>query len=322
MNACIVGFGCIGPVHAEALKSIEGVSLYAVCDVVKDRAESGATKFNSKAYYNYEDCLLDANIDVVHICTPHYLHFDMIKKALDAGKYVVIEKPVTINKAELDYLIEKYETDRVFPIVQNRTNACIVRMKELISSNDYGNLKGVKGLVTWHRDAHYYNSESWRGKKEFEGGGVLINQAFHTLDIMVYLGGKVKSVQATMKNYSLVDVIDVEDTLDAYINFENGAKGIFYATNAYIENDSVQLELVFDKAKFLYRDNKLFLNEELICSDDSEFTGKKYWGNGHVKTLNEYYSNKSALSLSSVKNTMETIFAIYESAEKGNETII
>ena len=317
MNACIVGYGCIGPVHATALIHTDCATIYAICDIIKERADKGATEYGAKAYYDYDECLKDENIDTVHICTPHYLHFEMIKKALDAGKRVVAEKPVTIKKEELDFLFASYDTTKIFPIIQNRTNTCIVKMRELVSSSDYGKLKGIKGLVTWHRDETYYNSEAWRGKKETEGGGVLINQAVHTLDLMTLFGGKVKSVEATMKNYSLKDVIEVEDTVDAYITFENGATGIFYATNAYADNSSAQLELEFENARLSYIDRKLFVNGECVCEDESGFIGKKYWGKGHAKTLNDYYKGESTLSLVDIKNTMDAMFAIYESAESG-----
>ena len=317
MNACIVGYGCIGPVHAISIKHTECATIYAICDINKERADKGAQEYGAKAYYDYDECLKNENIDTVHICTPHYLHFEMIKKALEAGKRVVAEKPVTMKKEELKILWENYDTTKVFPIIQNRTNACIVKMRELMASNDYGKLRGAKGLVTWHRDETYYNSEAWRGTKEFEGGGVLINQSVHTLDLMMLFCGKAKCVEATMKNYSMKDLIEVEDTVDAFIQFENGATGIFYATNAYADNSAAQLEIEFEKARLSYIDRKLFVNGECVCEDGDGFIGKKYWGKGHANTINEFYTGKSKLTLADIKNTMDAMFAIYESAECG-----
>ena len=317
MNACIVGYGCIGPVHAISIKHTECATVYAICDIVKERADKGAEEYGAKAYYDYDECLKDENIDVVHICTPHYLHFEMVKKALEAGKQVVCEKPVTMKKEEFKLLYENYDITKVFPIIQNRTNDCIVKMRELIAENDYGKLKGAKGFVTWHRDETYYNSEEWRGKKATEGGGALINQSVHTLDLMMLFCGKAKCVEATMKNYSLKGVIEVEDTVDAYIQYENGATGIFYATNAYAGHTDPLVEVVFENARLTYNERKLFVDGKLVCEDGSGYLGKIYWGKGHANTISDFYTGKSKLTLADIKNTMDAMFAIYDSVESG-----
>ena len=320
INVCIVGFGAVGPVHAIALKNIDGVNIYAICDNKKEVADKAASEYGCKAFYDYDECLKDEVIDSVHICTPHYLHFEMITKALEAGKRVVCEKPIVMKKEELDVLFENYDTSKVFPIIQNRTNPSIVKLKELTGDNDYGCLKAVKGIVTWSRDEKYYNSADWRGTLKYEGGGVLINQAVHTLDLMVYLAGKIKSVSSAMSNHSLKGIIDVEDTVNSYIEFENGAKGIFFATNAYPVNSGVQLELEFENKRFLYYDGALFCEGEIIQADSDKTVGKIYWGNGHARTLKDYYENNSTLCVDDIKDTMHAMFAIYESAKSG-ETI-
>lgn len=321
-RACIVGYGAIGPVHAKALKNIKNVELYAICDIVKERADEGANKNGVKAYYDFEECIKDKYIDYVHICTPHYLHFDMITKSLDAGKRVVVEKPVVMKKEEFVTLLKRYDLTKIYPIFQNRTNTCIKKMKELISKNDYGKLNGIKGVLTWHRDENYYNSEFWRGTKKYEGGGVLINQAIHTLDIMSYFAKDAYSVSANMANYSLTGIIDVEDTVQAYIHYKNGAKGVIYATNAYVSNPSMQIEIEFEKADFIYINHTLFFNGQLVCKDSDKFSGKKYWGNGHENVLYDLYVNQSKFNLNDIKDTMFTLFAIYESANKRKEIVL
>ena len=320
MNICIVGFGAIGPVHADSINMIESVTLYGICDIVKERADKAAEKYGCKAFYSFDECLLDKNIDSIHICTPHYLHYDMIKKAIQANKKVVAEKPIVMKKDEFSALLKDYPDAPIFPIVQNRTNLCIKELKNIIDTDQsMGKLTAVKGILTWYRTAEYYNSSIWRGTKLYEGGGVLINQAVHTLDLMIYLGGKVSSVTASASNKSLRGVIEVEDTIDALLQYENGAKGIFYATNAYTSNSPVQLELEFENASFKYMSGKLYRDNELICTDDAKFLGKAYWGSGHERTLYDLYVNKSTLGLTDIKNTMYTMFAIYESAEKKEE---
>ncbi len=320
MNICIVGYGAIGPVHAESISLINGINLYGICDIIKERADNGAEKYNCKAFYSFEDCISDKNIDCIHICTPHFLHFKMIKKALSAGKKVVVEKPCVMNENELSELYEKYSDAPVFPIIQNRTNTCIQYLKNIIDNDiSIGKFIASKGILVWNRDENYYNSEEWRGTKLYEGGGVLINQAVHTLDLMIYLGGNIKNVTASMSNKSLKGIIEVEDTVDAFLEYENGAKGIFYATNAYPVNSSVLLELEFENASFRYTDGILYKNGKLICEDEKEFLGKSYWGIGHEKTLYDLYLNKKELNLNDIRNTMYTMFAIYKSAKSGDK---
>lgn len=323
MNAAVVGFGSIGPVHAQVINQCENAVLYGICDVDRQRAQKGAEEYNCKAFDSFDAIICDENVDVVHICTPHYLHYDMITKALDTGKKVVCEKPAVMTKKELDLLYSAYDTKKIFPIIQNRTNYCIKELEKKIKEDGKtGKLKGIKAIMTWGRDASYYSRDNWHGTKQYEGGGVLINQAFHTLDLMMLFGGKTKSVISSTMNHSLEGVIDVEDTVNAFIKFENGAKGVFFATNAYTRDSAVELEIHFENKTFLYQDGKLFADKELVCEDSQEYIGKKCWGSGHYKTLYDYYDNSSKLCLDDVKNTMETLFAIYESAEKQSEILI
>ena len=317
MKTCIIGYGAIGKIHAKILVKTQGVKLYSICDINKERADEGARKYGIKAQYSFEDCIKDPDIDCVHICTPHYLHFDMITKALDSGKRVVVEKPAVMKKSELDRLFLEYDVSKIYPIVQNRTNPCVQRMRDIIKNEDCGKLKGVKGILTWNRDKSYYDEAKWRGTKAFEGGGVLINQAVHTIDLMSCFAGKAKTVEATVSNKSLKDIIEVEDTVEAFIEFENGAKGVFYATNAYADNSSMQVELVFEKKLLQYINGKLFVDDEYICTDRTDFIGKRYWGSGHECVMEDYYVYGSDFCLNDVSNTMYTLFAIYESAEKG-----
>lgn len=319
-KVCIVGFGSIGPVHAKSLEGIKNVTISGICDIVKERADKGASQYGCKAFYSLEECLKDKEIDCIHICTPHYLHYEMIEQCLMAKKMVVTEKPVTMRKEEFSMLLSKYAGSPVYPVMQNRSNTCIAMLKEILEKDtEIGRLDTIKGILTWHRDANYYQNAAWRGIKAYEGGGVLINQAVHTLDLMIYLAGNVKSVNATTSNKSLKDVIEVEDTVDAFMKFENGATGIFYATNAYGKNSKPQLELEFENTSFRYIDGELYRNKELICRDEKKYIGKSYWGCGHKSIFNDLYENQKAFTVEDIKNTMYTMFAMYDSAMRGTE---
>ena len=316
-KACIVGYGAIGPIHARALESVEQAQLYAICDIDEKARKLCLEKYPVIEYDDFDKMLEDGNIDSVHICTPHYLHFEMIRKALAAGKDVVVEKPMTMTKDEYDQLLGLERAEEVCVVLQNRLNPCTQKLKKLVESGELGEVKAAKGILTWSRDQAYYASGAWRGKWATEGGGVLINQAVHTLDYFSYVVGDVASVRANMFNYSLEDVIEVEDTFTASLKLKNGVKGIFFATNAYPVNSDPLFEVVFEKGVARYTDKKLWVNGELVTEDVHPVIGKAYWGSGHEALLKRYYDGHEHFTLKDSLNTMETMFAMYDSAKNG-----
>lgn len=294
-NACVVGYGAVGPVHSEAISKSEYANLYAVCDILPERADKAAELYGAVALYRFDDVLADENIDVVHICTPHYLHKEMAIKALEAGKNIVLEKPVAMSIEEIDELEKVYRKSdkKACIMLQNRTNNSVAKMKELIDGDKtLGKMLGISGFLTWFRDAAYYESEPWRGKWETEGGGLLINQAIHLVDMLDWLGGGIKAVKSSISNKSL-DEIEVEDTADALFLLNNGTKAVFYATNAFSVNSPFRVEVVFENATLRYADSRLYKitddTAEMIITDKQSETGKKYWGSGHSNVINKFY---------------------------------
>lgn len=316
-NVCIVGYGAIGPVHAKALENVENARLYAVCDTDSAKRKLCTEKYEVKEYDNFDQMLLNENIHSVHICTPHYLHFDMVKKALKAGKDVVLEKPVTRTREEFDTLLQLEGADRICVVLQNRLNPCIQKLRSMVQSKELGAVQGVKGILTWSRNEAYYRSGDWRGKWDTEGGCLLINQAIHTLDFFQYVIGDIISVKADMFNYSLEHVIEAEDTLSAYLEFENGIKGIFFATNTYVRDSDPHFEVVFEKGTVRYMDKQLRLNGELLAEDTAPVIGKSYWGRGHAGLIKRYYDEQKYFTVYDARNTMETVFDMYQSASTG-----
>lgn len=311
-NVCVVGFGAIGKVHTEAIIKTEKGRLYGVCDNDSAKLDSAKEKYDIKTYQSFDEMLENDEIDSVHICTPHYLHYEMIEKALKKGKIVLCEKPVVMTAEELEKL-KKLDTSRLYIVFQNRLNPCSVKLKEICDSGELGSLVSAKCILTWNRDMKYYNSGEWRGKLATEGGGVLINQAVHTLDFFSYVFGGVKSVRAKMTNFTLPE-IEVEDTFCASLNLNCGAKGIFFATNGYGVNSFPDIEAVFEKGKVKYFDGILFSEGKILERDSGEYKGKTYWGNGHEHLIKNLYDFNEGFKLESALNTMETMFSMYESA--------
>jgi len=317
-NVCIVGYGAIGPVHAKALEMVENARLYAVCDINEEKLRQCRETYDVKEYTDFEEMLLDQSIDSVHICTPHFLHFEMIRKALAAGKEVVTEKPVTMTKEEYAALLELDPEGKVCVVLQNRLNPCVEKLKDMVESGEMGAVKAVKAVLTWHRDKAYYESGSWRGKWKTEGGCLLINQAIHTLDLFHYVIGDIISVKANMFNYSLENIIEAEDTLAAYLQFADDVQGIFFATNAYGINSAPLFEVVFEKGTVRYIDKQLWSDGQMLAEDAAPSVGKSYWGSGHARLIKKYYDEQQYFSVYDAKNTMETMFAMYDSAQAGS----
>ncbi len=323
-NACIVGYGAVGPVHAYALSQTENANVYAVCDIDKKRAKKCSDEYNCKMYYDFDKMLEDENIDVVHICTPHYLHKDMVVKSLKAGKYVVLEKPVALNKSELDEIIDfvnkNNAQNKVCVVLQNRTNNAIVKLKEIADNEKTGKLLGIIGMMNWHRDESYYKQDEWRGKKSTEGGGVMINQAVHLLDMMLFFGGKVKSINTSINHWKIKN-IEVEDISQALIEFENGATGIFQATNCYVCDEPYYIDIKFENIHLRYADGMLYQITKdgcnVIAKDELVKVGKSYWGNGHCNVINSYYSYlntgiKRFSNICDAFDTMDLLYKFYE----------
>lgn len=330
MNAVVVGCGAIGPIHMNAVHATEYAALYGVCDIEKERADRYAKEFGCKAFYSVEDVLRDQAVDSIHICTPHYLHGPMLTAAVSVGKKAVVEKPVCMN---LNELREVYKTVRkmkvpVCSVIQNRLNPSIVKLKEIIDNQTYGKVKGLKGILTWNRPPEYYKSAAWRGKWDTEGGGLVINQALHTLDLLCYLGGTPEAIKASCDTRALQEYIEVEDTAEATLYLRDGILAHFYATNNYSMNSSYDIEVHMEKAWAKYMLGGLWLMETDSCKQiahDKEMDGEKaYWGIGHKALIDRFYTNLAGrggayTSFEDAFLSVALVDGLYNSARSGEK---
>jgi len=210
-------------------------------------------------------------------------------------KHVLLEKPIAISKSDAEEVVKVAEQTgmRLGVCFQNRYNRTASWIKQLIDSGKVGKVKGVRAFVTWHRDEAYYRSGEWRGTWDKEGGGVLINQAIHTIDMLRWFVGEVVSVKASFDTRLLHNVIEVEDTAEATIFFECGAIALLYATNCFSGNPLPIIELDCEGAyirmenntSVVYRDGT---REEI--NDALSATGEKaYWGISHERLIEDFY---------------------------------
>ena len=226
----IVGCGVISKWHAAAILQLDNAELKGVFDNYKPGAENFAKEYNCTIFDTYEDMLKSKDIDVVCICTPSGLHAPLAIKAAEYKKNIVVEKPVAINKEQISMLINAVEENKVKMAVisQLRFTDAVKKIKDAIDDGVLGEILSADVYMKYYRSPEYYSSSSWRGTWNMDGGGALMNQGIHGIDILQYLAGKVISVTAVCK--TLAREIEVEDIANVLLEFENGAVGVIQGT--------------------------------------------------------------------------------------------
>ncbi|MCL2831781.1 MAG: Gfo/Idh/MocA family oxidoreductase [Treponema sp.] len=293
INAAIIGLGVIGKVHISAITSLKNARLVAVCDTNPSKKElaPGGTVF----YTDMDELLKKEKLDVVHICLPHFLHYPTAKKIAQAGLNVFAEKPLALNAKEGEEYckLEKQYNVKICLCLQNRLNTTTETLVNLLRSGEYGKVTGVRGSVAWYRSKEYYEAGPWRGIMAESGGGAMINQAIHTMDLMQYFAGSpivsIKGTTGQVLDYG----IEVEDTATGHIVFKNGASGLFTASVANYTDENVEISVRCEKGDFVLRDKKLFRVhdgiEKEIAADSHDFAGKEVYGSGHGKLIDKFY---------------------------------
>lgn len=241
----VIGCGSIGPTHAGAIQQIEDAELVAVADVVAEKAEAMAKKFGVAKVYDRHDALLaDPEIDAVCICTPSGMHADGAIAALRAGKHVIVEKPMEVTLEACDRMIaaEDESGKKLAIISQHRFDAATVLVKEAIDSGKLGRIVLADASVKWWRTQQYYDSGDWRGTWQWDGGGALMNQGVHTVDLLQWLAGGVSSLYAQTRT-AAHERIEVEDVAVAALTFASGAVGTITATTAAFDGFPVRIDI-------------------------------------------------------------------------------
>lgn len=298
LKTAIIGCGGISAVHIASIKEGELSKIVAVCDTNGERLLAASLKIPGVATYSDYRELLDARrADVVHICTPHYLHAEMAIRAMETGHDVYLEKPCAMTPEEAEKIleVEKRTGKRVCVSFQNRVVPTTLALKSVIEGGTLGKLLGMKGIVAWKRDGAYYTESGWRGAWATEGGGTLMNQSIHTLDLICSIGGEVEKVEGTASLRLNRGTIEVEDTAEATITFKSGVTAIFYATNCHKASSPIELECIFEKGSVLIRDDAVYMIHDGICTPIAENgkpgTGKLVWGVGHARMIDSFYTN-------------------------------
>ena len=320
MKTAIVGAGVIGTIHARIL-SEQGRSICAICDTDEGKARSlaKASAPNARIYADYADMLAHEEIDVVHICTPHYLHVGQAIYALERGVNVLCEKPMCAHPDELSVILEaEKRTGAKFGVVhQNRYNAATLFALDFLRERK---VTSGHADVVWSRNEKYFSDAPWRGKLYEAGGGALINQALHTLDLAMLFCGMPSEVTASSEINVPREGVEVEDTVCA--SFTGGAAEFsFFATINSAENHPTRITLTLEGGQELTVYQKsVMLDDKVIFTDDGSMHGfvKSYYGNAHGALFDDFYDcaatgREFTLNASEAARVMRLIFAVYAS---------
>lgn len=293
-KTAVVGCGAVSKNHGKALKDNEYTHLEYCVDIDFEKAKAFAASYGGIPLTNYKE-LYGKDIDCVHVITPHNTHPQIVMDLLDHGFNVFCEKPLAIIVNEAKQMIKKSEeTKKLLGVCfQNRLNKATVEAKEIIDSGKYGKITSGMALVTWYRNGKYYSESPWRGKYNGEGGGCIINQSIHTLDLVDYLTGGVESLSGFDGKLRDTDDYEVEDTAMALLKLKCGSEVVAFCTNCYLGSKVCDVELRLEKAVMTIRQSGLTIVEDggnTIFHPAEVLTGEKSeWGISHGLLINEYY---------------------------------
>jgi predicted dehydrogenase len=240
----IIGCGMIANFHAKAIGDIRGASVAACFDMFPAAADRFAAQQGCTAYHDLDAMLADPAVDVVTICTPSGAHMEPAVAAARAGKHVIVEKPLEVTLRRCDKIIEACDQAGVTlaTIFPSRFHESSQVLKRAVDRGRFGHLTIGDAYVKWYRTQEYYDSGAWRGTWALDGGGALMNQAIHSVDLLIWLMGPVAEITAHTATLAH-ERIEVEDVAMATLRFENGAIGVIEATTAAFPGALKRIEL-------------------------------------------------------------------------------
>ena len=335
----IIGCGMISDFHSAAIADIKNGKLVAVSSRKAENSQRLVDRYSIQAYSDYNEMLNRDDIDIVCVCTPSGAHMEPAVAAAEAGKHVIIEKPLEITLERCDDIIESCEKAnvRLCAIFNSRFSDASQLVKDTVSSGRLGQLTLGDAYVKWYRSQDYYDSGDWRGTMELDGGGALMNQSIHAIDFLQYVMGPVESIQAFTDTLAHKR-IDVEDVAVAALRFKNGALGVVEGTTAVYPGSLKKFEFSGTKGTIVLEEEDIITWEfEEEEPEDTEikqqFTEKKSGGGGasDPRAINNDNHRRQMINLiQSIENNIphlvdgregrkavEIILAIYQSSKAG-----
>ncbi len=327
----IVGCGNIFPMHAYPVSKLDTCELVAVCDVKEDRAKAKAEEFGCKYYLDYKEMIAKENLDVLHCCTPHYMHPPITIYALEHGVNVLTEKPMSIKYEDTVAMVNAADKSgkTLGVIFQNRYNPGSVLAKKTLESGELGKVIGAKMNVTWKRTDEYYSKSDWKGTWDKEGGGVIIDQAIHTFDLLRWLlNDEPEWMDVSIANRTH-EIIEVEDSAEGVIKFKSGVFASFYTINYYCADSDVELEITCengiinikaDCGSVTFKDGRKYVADKVPGETFDYGKVKGYWGVSHIKQIDDFYMSMSKgeqpfITGKEAMKTMKMICSVYDSGK-------
>lgn len=323
----IIGFGGQGSAYVRLLKAglIKNAVLGAVCDIDEEklRAQCKKCSISVPSFTDHTELLKSGAVDAVVVTTPHYFHPPIVIDALQAGIHAMSDKPAGVYTKQVKEMIgvAQQHPDLLFALMLNqRTNKVYDRMRRMIADGKIGTVKRVNWLITdWYRSQSYYDSSPWRATWKGEGGGVLFNQAPHQIDLLQWIVGMMPSKVNAHCSFGKWHDIETEDDVTAYMEFPNGATGVFVTATADYPGTN-RLEILGTKGKLVCTDGKKL---SITYSKQDERTFNRTWKNGFgtpgSKKALPYINPVSAQHLAILNNFANAVLGKEPLFVKGEE---
>lgn len=330
LNWAVIGCGVISESHLDAICALDNSNLYAVCDIIESRAQEKKDKYGAeKLYTDYLELINDPVVDVISICTPSGMHAEAAIAAANAGKHIFCEKPLEVTAKKMDAMIEAINKNSVKCgcVFQRRTYPEAIATRKFIEEHDLGPIIFAEARLKYYRNQAYYDSGNWRATWDLDGGGALMNQGVHGIDLLRWFVGDVKSVQAMCR--TLARDIAVEDAAAAILEFKNGAMGTIRGTTCVYPAQETQITLHFKEGTIIFGDEGVtlceFLDKSIVMPKVTPFAANvasdptKVGALSHLalaRDMQDAVLNDHApmITPDEARKSVDLILAIYESS--------
>ena len=336
----IIGCGNIGPVHAEALTGVRGAKLVAVSDVREETARKLGDQYGADIYTDYREMIARPDLHAVCLCVPSGLRVEIAETCAAAGKHILSEKPLEVSTKRIDRIIKATDKAGVLLgcIFQSRFSDDAQQIYHAIEEGRFGRLVLGDAYIKWYRSPEYYASGAWRGTKKIDGGGALMNQGIHQIDLLLWFLGKAVRVQA-QKQCIAHEGLEVEDLATAMIEFESGAYGVIEGSTAIWPGHSARVEVHGTEGSAVMEDGALKfwqfakckpvdkkiaerLNQESVLGSGAADPLAALKSEGHRRQLQDFSDaiqkgRQPRIQGREGRRAVELIEAIYKAADSG-----
>ena len=336
----IIGLGMISEFHASAIEHMKGVKLVAGFDPVPGRAEAFAKKHNCRGYDKLEEFLKDPELDIVTVATPSGLHMDGAIAAANAKKHVIVEKPLDVTPEKCKAIVDACEKNGVLlsGIFPSRYHEVSQIIKKAVEQGRFGKIAFADAQIKWYRTQEYYDSGAWRGTWKMDGGGCLMNQGIHAIDLLQWFMGPVEEVTAFINTVGH-ERIEVEDTAAVALKFANGAVGTIEGSTCAYPGFLKRIEIMGTKGTAVMEEESLIKWEFAEETEEDKAIRDKFCNatatgggasdpaaigfHGHQKLFEAFVKaldkgTKPEIDGESASKAVEIICAAYKSAKSGH----